>query len=99
MLALIWLWETIPTLSRRSKKSKGYRVFYGLGNFVFDQGLRDHQQGVILLVHFEGTRFAGYDLIPTHVDPDGRVHIADPDEAQEILQRIEQASETIAPGQ
>ncbi len=78
---------------------KGIPVFYGLGNFVFDQGLRDHRQGVILLVHFEGTRFAGYDLIPTHVDPDGRVHIADPDEAQEILQRIEQASETIAPGQ
>ena len=21
-------------------------VFYGLGNFVFDQGLRDHRQGV-----------------------------------------------------
>lgn len=77
----------------------GIPVFYGLGNFVFDQGLRDHQQGVILLVHFQGSSFVGYDLIPTHVDQDGRVHIADTNEAQEILQRIEQASEAIDPEQ
>ena len=70
-------------------------VFYGLGNFVFDQDLNDHQQGVILLVRFEGTDFAGYELIPTHVDEDGRVHIAEPEEAQEILDRIEQASQAI----
>ena len=67
-------------------------VFYGLGNFVFDQGLRDHQQGVILLVRFTGTDFAGYELIPTHVDQDGRVHIADPEEAAEVLERIERSS-------
>lgn len=73
----------------------GVPVFYGLGNFVFDQGLRDHQQGVILLVHFEGDEFSGYDLIPTHVDPDGRVHIADPQEEVEILERIEQASQSL----
>jgi poly-gamma-glutamate synthesis protein (capsule biosynthesis protein) len=71
----------------------GVQVFYGLGNFVFDQWPRDHQQGVILLVEFEGTRFKGYEFIPTHVDQDGQVHIADPDEAAEILARIEQASQ------
>lgn len=71
----------------------GVLVFYGLGNFVFDQDLRDHQQGVILLVHFTGNEFSGYDLIPTHVDLDGRVHIADIDEAKEILERIEKASQ------
>ena len=32
----------------------GIPVFYGLGNFVFDQGLRDHRQGIILLVKFQG---------------------------------------------
>lgn len=67
-------------------------VFYGLGNFVFDQDLRDHQQGVILKVFYQGTRYLGYELIPTHVDQDGRVHLAGPDESAEILERIETAS-------
>lgn len=73
----------------------GVQVFYGLGNFVFDQDLNDHQQGVILLVRYEGAQFAGYELIPTHVDQDGRVHIADPEEAAEILERIQQVSQAI----
>lgn len=73
----------------------GVPVFYGLGNFVFDQGLRDHQQGVILILKFSGKQYTGYELIPTHVDQDGRVHIAEPDEAQEILQRIEDASRAV----
>jgi poly-gamma-glutamate capsule biosynthesis protein CapA/YwtB (metallophosphatase superfamily) len=74
------------------QKIDGVQVFYGLGNFVFDQWQRDHQQGVILEVTFEGKRYTGYKLIPTHVDQDGRVHIAGPDEAAEILGRIQQAS-------
>jgi poly-gamma-glutamate synthesis protein (capsule biosynthesis protein) len=74
---------------------EGVPVFYGLGNFVFDQDLPDHMQGVILIVEFQGKNLSGYELIPTHVDRDGRVHIAAPDEAQEILQRIEEASRTI----
>ncbi len=73
----------------------GVMVFYGLGNFVFDQGLRDHRQGVILLVQFVGAEFAGYEMIPTHVDPDGRVHVADPDEAAEVLERVQAASRQI----
>jgi poly-gamma-glutamate synthesis protein (capsule biosynthesis protein) len=71
----------------------GTPVFYGLGNFVFDQDwARDHQQGVILLVNFQADRLIGYELIPTHVDPDGRVHIAGAEEAEEILSRIEEVS-------
>lgn len=70
----------------------GVQVFYGLGNFVFDQGLRDHRQGALLLVRFEGARYVGYELIPTHVDPDGRVHIAKESEAAEIMQRLNEAS-------
>lgn len=73
----------------------GKPVFYGLGNFVFDQWPRDHQQGVILLVHFEGDQYAGYEFIPTHVDRDGTVHIAGAEEAAEILDRIRQASQDL----
>lgn len=71
----------------------GIPVFYGLGNFVFDQNwARDHQQGVILRVTFRGTELQGYELIPTHVDFDGTVHTALEEEAQEILDRIQAAS-------
>lgn len=68
-------------------------VFYGLGNFIFDQGLRDHRQSLLLLVRFQGRNFLDYQLIPLHTDPDGRAHLADPEEAAEILLRIEQAND------
>jgi poly-gamma-glutamate synthesis protein (capsule biosynthesis protein) len=74
----------------------GVDVFFGLGNFIFDQTWDlAHQQGVMLLLHFRGVDYTGYALIPTHVDGDGTVHIAGPDEAAEILQRIEQASKQL----
>lgn len=74
----------------------GVMVFYGLGNFVFDQSwARDHQQGVILQVTFDGDRYAGYEFIPIHVDGDGRVHIAEAGEAAEILDRIEEVSRNL----
>ncbi|MDD5466726.1 MAG: CapA family protein [Anaerolineales bacterium] len=73
----------------------GVTVFYGLGNFIFDQWRLRHKQGVILVLKFEGTKMLSYELIPTHVDGDGRVHLAAPDEAAEILERIEGASQAI----
>ena len=74
----------------------GIDVFYGLGNFIFDQTWDlAHQQGVILRLHFYGTVYTGYDLIPTHVDGDGTVHIAEEDEANAILERIYTASEIL----
>jgi len=73
----------------------GVPVFYGLGNFIFDQWYPDHRQGVMLLVRFQGSHLIGYDLIPTHVDQDGQVRLADPQESVEILKRIEEASKKI----
>ena len=73
----------------------GVPIFYGLGNFVFDQGLRDHRQGIILIVKFKGAKYIGYELIPTHTDADGRVHVADPEEAAEILESIERSSQLV----
>jgi poly-gamma-glutamate capsule biosynthesis protein CapA/YwtB (metallophosphatase superfamily) len=71
----------------------GIDVFYGLGNFIFDQTWDlAHQQGVMLILNFTGSDYSGYELIPTHVDGDGAVHIAGPDEAAQIIQRIEEAS-------
>jgi hypothetical protein len=49
-----------------------------------------------LKVRFVGTRYDGYELIPTHVDRDGRVHIAGEEEAAEILERMRQVSKALA---
>ncbi|MBN1231664.1 MAG: CapA family protein [Anaerolineales bacterium] len=73
----------------------GVPVFYGLGNFVFDQDLPDHQQGMILIVTFEGTEITGFDLIPTHVDRYGTVYLADETESAEIFGRIEEANQNL----
>lgn len=74
----------------------GVQVFYGLGNFVFDQNWDlHHQQGVILVATIEGTELVDYQLIPTHVDFDGRVHIADELEAAQILERIADVSRSL----
>ena len=71
----------------------GVQVFYGLGNFVFDQDWDlAHQQGVMAVVRFRGAQYVGYELIPTHVDGDGTVHLAEGQEADQILQRIKDAS-------
>lgn len=76
----------------------GVLVFYGLGNFVFDQDLNDHQQAVILIVRFQGKELLDFSFIPTHVDEDGWVHLAGDGEAAEILQRIEEASQGLTGG-
>ena len=71
-------------------------VFYGLGNFVFDQSWDlHHQQGVILVATFQGNELMDYQLIPTHVDFDGRVHIAGEQEAGQILDRIAEVSRSL----
>jgi len=78
------------------QEMEGITIFYGLGNFIFDQTWDlGHQQGVILQVTFEGTRMVGYELIPTHVDGDGTVHIAGEVEAEQVLDRIRQASDRL----
>jgi poly-gamma-glutamate synthesis protein (capsule biosynthesis protein) len=78
------------------QKIDGVDVFYGLGNFVFDQTWAlDHQQGVILEVTFKGTKVKGYRFIPTHVDGDGTVHLAGSEEAASILQRMDDASQAL----
>ncbi len=74
----------------------GVQVFYGLGNFVFDQYWQaDLRQSVILRVKFQGKKYLGYELIPTDTERDGRVHIAGPAEAAEVLQRITDASKDL----
>jgi hypothetical protein len=46
-------------------------------------------------VTFEGTRYLGYELIPVYTGRDGTAHLAGPEEAQEILDRVQEASDAI----
>jgi poly-gamma-glutamate synthesis protein (capsule biosynthesis protein) len=73
---------------QRRATINGTPVFYGLGNFVFDQGLPETRQSVLVEVTFEGKRIAKIDTTPLHVDGDGRVHLAAPPEAQQILDQM-----------
>jgi len=74
----------------------GVMIFYGLGNFVFDQiWSRDHQQSLVLLVEYQGAKLMSYSFIPTVVDQDGTVHLAADDEAKEILDRFNEASQKL----
>ena len=71
-------------------------VFYGLGNFVFDQSWSLKVSGsVILQVTFEGTHYKGYTLTPVISQMDGKVLRANKEQAAQILTSIEKASQEL----
>ena len=71
----------------------GVPVFYSLGSFVFDQDWsRETQQGAMLTLTFVGKNMVSYGYTPVHIDGDGTVHLAPPEEAAEIMARIRAAS-------
>ena len=74
----------------------GVPVFYGLGNFVFDQAWStETTQSVLLVVHYRGVNLESYELIPVGAARDGVLHLAEAGEAEEILKRIETASKDL----
>ena len=75
----------------------GTFVAYALGNFVFDQSWSlETQQGALLEATFTGTRLTSTRYLPVHIYDQYQPRLAPPDEAQQILDRIESAS-TAAP--
>jgi poly-gamma-glutamate capsule biosynthesis protein CapA/YwtB (metallophosphatase superfamily) len=68
-------------------------VTYSLGNFVFDQDWSlETQQGAVLEAAFHGSQLKGIEVYPVHIFDQHQPAFADPDEAQQILDRIWQAS-------
>ena len=68
-------------------------VAYALGNFVFDQDWSlETQQGVILEATFTGARLTATHYTAIHINDQYQPRLADPSEAQQILDRIEIAS-------
>ncbi len=71
----------------------GAFVAYALGNFVFDQDWSlETQQGVVLEAAFHGPHLKGVRYHPIHIVDEHQPVFADPEEAQQILDRIWAAS-------
>ncbi len=74
----------------------GVPVFYGLGNFVFDQTWSaETTQSIIVRATFLGQQLSGYEIIPVVSDRDGALRLATPQESAEIMARIEAASQAL----
>jgi poly-gamma-glutamate capsule biosynthesis protein CapA/YwtB (metallophosphatase superfamily) len=85
-----------PHVIQGMRTIKGISVFYSLGSFVFDQDWsRETQQGIVVVVTFEGTKLIDYEVIPVHIEGNGHVYIAASPEAEEILERFQQISDKL----
>ncbi|GAB4498847.1 MAG: hypothetical protein OHK0052_12830 [Anaerolineales bacterium] len=72
----------------------GVWVFYGLGNFVFDQDWsRETMQSVMLRVVYDGANLREYELIPVVSSGEGELFYPDESEKSQILARIDAASQ------
>ena len=75
---------------------EGVPVFYSLGSFVFDQDWSvETQQGIVVVVTFEGTELRDYQVIPVHIDGNGHVQVAETPEYEEILARFQELSDQL----
>ena len=65
---------------------------YALGNFVFDQAWSDGTlytiEGLMLRAKFRGSQLEGIELLPIHIYDDLQPRLADPAEAEQILQVV-----------
>jgi poly-gamma-glutamate synthesis protein (capsule biosynthesis protein) len=85
-----------PHVIQGMREIEGIPVFYSLGSFVFDQDWsRETQQGIIVIVTFQGTTLVNHEVIPVHIDGDGHVQIAESPDYEEILARFEMLSEKL----
>ena len=66
-------------------------VFFGLGNFVFDQTQEARrQQSIIVRVIIQGTSYLTHEIIPVVNDQTGKVRVANQEEAVQILEDIQE---------
>ena len=74
----------------------GVPIFYGLGNFVFDDTQeRERQQSLILRVYFQGAEYLGFEIFPAITEKDGTIHLADQEETEEILLKLQEINEDL----
>ncbi len=69
----------------------GVPIFFGLGNFIFDQTQEpQRQQSLIVRMLFQGPEILSYEIFPVMYDRTGAAHLATQAEAVEILTQIQQ---------
>ncbi len=74
----------------------GSIVAYALGNFVFDQGTKDTQQGLVFEAVYRGTKLESWRLLPVRINKFFQPTWTSPAETQAILERLAQASQFLA---
>jgi poly-gamma-glutamate synthesis protein (capsule biosynthesis protein) len=75
---------------------EGVPVFYGLGNFVFDQTWSEETTwSIIVRVQFLGSILEKYEIIPVISTKDGTLRLAEGEEAAQILAWIEAANDRL----
>ena len=85
-----------PHVIQGMREIEGVPVFYSLGSFVFDQDWSvETQQGIVVVVTFEGTELRDYQVIPVHIDGNGHVQVAETPEYEEILARFQELSDQL----
>ena len=85
-----------PHVIQGMREIEGIPVFYSLGSFVFDQDWSlETQQGIVVVVTFEGTEYRSFEVLPVHIDGDGHVQVAEPPEYEQILGRFQDLSEDL----
>jgi hypothetical protein len=91
--ALTWWWETTLTWSKPCRKLRGYRFSMDWEILSLTKtGLRRRNRPSSYGSNSKAKDYIGYELIPTRVDGEGRVRLADESEASEILERVQTAS-------
>ena len=82
-----------PHRVQAAQAAPGTFVTYALGNFVFDQDWSlETQQGAVLEAAFHGSQLKGVELHPVHIYDEHQPAFAEGTEAQQILDRIWEAS-------
>ena len=82
-----------PHWVQAAQAAPGTFVTYALGNFVFDQDWSlETQQGAVLEAAFHGSQLKGVEIRPVHIYDEHQPRFAEPEEAQQILDRIWDAS-------
>ncbi len=64
-------------------------IFYGLGNFIFDQLRQEETREGIIVEHiFYKNKYIGYNIIPTWIDTNLQINLAEEKRKEKILNTI-----------
>lgn len=89
---------THPHVIQGQEKIHDMQVFYGLGNFVFDQSWELRLRSSLLVeITFVGKEYHGYRLIPIVSKKDGTLNFPGEEQRLQILAEFERASKKIKP--